>query len=39
MPTPEECAGAVFFLCSPLAAAVTGQNINANGGQWVATGA
>jgi NAD(P)-dependent dehydrogenase (short-subunit alcohol dehydrogenase family) len=39
MPTPEECAGAVFFLCSPLAAAITGQNINANGGQWVATGA
>jgi NAD(P)-dependent dehydrogenase (short-subunit alcohol dehydrogenase family) len=39
MPTPEECAGAVFFLCSPLAAAVTGQNVNANGGQWVATGA
>ena len=39
MPTPEECAGAVFFLCSPLAAAVTGQNLNANGGQWVATGA
>lgn len=39
MPTPEECAAAVFFLCSPLAAAVTGQNLNVNGGQWVATGA
>jgi NAD(P)-dependent dehydrogenase (short-subunit alcohol dehydrogenase family) len=37
LPTPEECAGAVFFLVSPLAAAVTGQNLNVNGGQWVAT--
>jgi NAD(P)-dependent dehydrogenase (short-subunit alcohol dehydrogenase family) len=35
IPTPDECAGAVLFLASPLAAAVTGQNIVVNGGQWV----
>jgi NAD(P)-dependent dehydrogenase (short-subunit alcohol dehydrogenase family) len=35
MPTPDECAGAVLFLASPLAAAITGQNIVVNGGQWV----
>lgn len=34
MPTPDECAGAVLFLCSDLAAAVTGQHISVNGGQW-----
>jgi NAD(P)-dependent dehydrogenase (short-subunit alcohol dehydrogenase family) len=34
MPTPEECAGAVLFLCSELAAAVTGQHLSVNGGQW-----
>ena len=34
MPTPEECAGTVLFLCSELAAAVTGQHISVNGGQW-----
>jgi len=35
MPTPDECAGAVLFLASPLAAAITGQNLVVNGGQWV----
>jgi NAD(P)-dependent dehydrogenase (short-subunit alcohol dehydrogenase family) len=35
MPTPDECASAVLFLASPLAAAVTGQNLVVNGGQWV----
>ncbi|MBL7522300.1 SDR family oxidoreductase [Frankia sp. CNm7] len=34
MPTPEECAGAVLLLCSDLAAAVTGQHLSVNGGQW-----
>src|SRR5207302_1777892 len=33
MPTPDECAGAVLFLCSDLAAAVTGQHLSVNGGQ------
>ena len=35
IPTPDECAGAVLFLASPLSAAITGQNIVVNGGQWV----
>lgn len=35
IPTPDECAGAVLFLCSELAAAVTGQHLSVNGGQWV----
>jgi len=35
MPTPDECAGAVLFLVSPLSAAITGQNLVVNGGQWV----
>jgi len=34
MPTPDECAGAVLFLCSDLAAAVTGQHLSVNAGQW-----
>jgi NAD(P)-dependent dehydrogenase (short-subunit alcohol dehydrogenase family) len=34
VPTPDQCAGIVVFLCSELAAAVTGQNIAVNGGQW-----
>jgi NAD(P)-dependent dehydrogenase (short-subunit alcohol dehydrogenase family) len=35
IPTPDECSGAVLFLASPLAAAITGQNLVVNGGQWV----
>jgi NAD(P)-dependent dehydrogenase (short-subunit alcohol dehydrogenase family) len=34
IPTPDECAGAVLFLCSDLASAVTGQHLSVNGGQW-----
>ncbi|MFN8027556.1 MAG: SDR family oxidoreductase [Acidimicrobiia bacterium] len=35
IPTPEECAGAVLFFASRLAAPVTGQHLSVNGGQWV----
>jgi NAD(P)-dependent dehydrogenase (short-subunit alcohol dehydrogenase family) len=35
IPTPDQCAGTVLFLCSELAAAVTGQHISVNGGQWI----
>jgi len=35
IPTPDECAAAVLFLVSPMAAAITGQNLVVNGGQWV----
>lgn len=35
MPTPEQCAGAVLFFASDLAAPVTGQHLSVNGGQWV----
>jgi NAD(P)-dependent dehydrogenase (short-subunit alcohol dehydrogenase family) len=35
IPTPDECAGSVLYLASELSAAVTGQNIVVNGGQWV----
>jgi 3-oxoacyl-[acyl-carrier protein] reductase len=34
--TPEECAGAVLYLVSPLASYVTGQTLDINGGQWFA---
>ena len=34
IPTPDECAGSVLFFCSDLAAAVTGQHLSVNGGQW-----
>lgn len=32
--TPEDVAGAVLFLVSPLAGFVTGETIEINGGQW-----
>lgn len=35
IPTPEQCAGSVLFLCSKLAEPVTGQHLSVNGGQWV----
>jgi NAD(P)-dependent dehydrogenase (short-subunit alcohol dehydrogenase family) len=34
VPTPDQCAGSVHFLTSDLAAAVTGQHLSVNGGQW-----
>ena len=34
--TPDECAGAVLYLVSPLASYVTGLTIDINGGQWFA---
>jgi NAD(P)-dependent dehydrogenase (short-subunit alcohol dehydrogenase family) len=34
IPTADQCAGAVLFLCSDLAEAVTGQHLSVNGGQW-----
>ena len=35
IPTPDECAGAVLFFASELAAPITGQHLAVNGGQWV----
>jgi NAD(P)-dependent dehydrogenase (short-subunit alcohol dehydrogenase family) len=35
LPTPDECAGSVLFLCSQLSAPVTGQHLAVNGGQWL----
>jgi 3-oxoacyl-[acyl-carrier protein] reductase len=34
--TPDECAGAILYLVSPLASYVTGETIDVNGGQWFA---
>ena len=34
--TPDECAGAILYLVSPMASYVTGQCIDINGGQWFA---
>lgn len=34
--TPDECAGAVLYLVSPLASYITGETIDINGGQWFA---
>jgi NAD(P)-dependent dehydrogenase (short-subunit alcohol dehydrogenase family) len=35
IPTADECAGAVLFFASDLAAPVTGQHLAVNGGQWI----
>jgi NAD(P)-dependent dehydrogenase (short-subunit alcohol dehydrogenase family) len=35
IPTADQCAGTVLFLCSDLAQVVTGQHISVNGGQWI----
>lgn len=35
IPTPEECAGSVLYLCSDLARPVTGHHLAVNGGQWI----
>lgn len=35
LPPADEIAGAVVFLASPLARAVTGQSINVNAGHWI----
>ena len=35
IPTPDQCAGTVLFLCSDPAEVVTGQHISVNGGQWI----
>ena len=32
IPTPEECAGAVLFFCSPLSDYVTGETLICGGG-------
>jgi NAD(P)-dependent dehydrogenase (short-subunit alcohol dehydrogenase family) len=34
MPTPDQSAGPVLFLCSELASAMTAQHLSVNGGQW-----
>lgn len=34
--TPDECAGVVLFLVSPLSSFLTGETIDINGGQWFA---
>lgn len=35
LPTPDECAGTIVYLCSDLSTAVTGQHISVNNGQWI----
>jgi NAD(P)-dependent dehydrogenase (short-subunit alcohol dehydrogenase family) len=35
VPTPDQCAGTVLFLCSKLATPVTGTHVAVNGGQWI----
>lgn len=34
VPSPDQCAGTVLYLCSDLASPVTGQHVSVNGGQW-----
>ncbi len=36
IPTPDQCAGTVLYLCSELARPVTGHHVAVNGGQWIA---
>jgi 3-oxoacyl-[acyl-carrier protein] reductase len=33
---PQEIADAILFLCSDLAAYITGQTLHVNGGWWAA---
>jgi NAD(P)-dependent dehydrogenase (short-subunit alcohol dehydrogenase family) len=35
VPTPDQCAGSVLFLCSEWAAPITGVHIPVNAGQWI----
>ena len=35
IPTPDQCAGSVLFLCSDWAQPVTGVHFAANAGQWI----
>lgn len=35
IPTPDQCAGSIVFLCSELASPVTGAHVPVNGGQWI----
>jgi NAD(P)-dependent dehydrogenase (short-subunit alcohol dehydrogenase family) len=35
VPTPDDCAGAVVYLCSDLSKAVTGHHVAVNSGQWI----
>ena len=35
IPTPEEAAGTILYLCSDLSKVVTGHHVAVNGGQWI----
>jgi NAD(P)-dependent dehydrogenase (short-subunit alcohol dehydrogenase family) len=35
IPTADQCAGTILFLCSDLAIPVTGVHVPVNGGQWI----
>jgi NAD(P)-dependent dehydrogenase (short-subunit alcohol dehydrogenase family) len=35
LPTPDQCAGTILYLCSDLAQAVTGVHVSVNNGQWI----
>ena len=35
IPTPDECAGTILYLCSDLSKVVTGHHVAVNGGQWI----
>jgi NAD(P)-dependent dehydrogenase (short-subunit alcohol dehydrogenase family) len=35
IPTPDECAGTILYLCSDLSRVVTGHHVAVNGGQWI----